>query len=197
MSDSVASWIFQSVTYVNWIKQCPRMFWKMDEQKHCSPFHCQFSCMFLLLISSVGCTPQKSERDTYHLRRGTKACHHLIPAICISHACLPVCDTNSLVWIWSNRWASLFTKSLPRAQNCCSINSISQHILLVLVAGTLYPSLIPSSLWWTIELELAIHYMWRSLTWSSTLLLKAATSHGNFRTTASATLLICIFNAVA
>jgi len=47
----------------------------------------------------------------------------------------------------------------PRAQKCCSIKSASQHILLVLVAGTLYPSLIPFSLSWTIELKLAIHYM--------------------------------------
>lgn len=98
------------------------------------------------------------------LRRGTETYYLLLPAVGTSQASRPVCSNTSSVWLRSNRWASLFMDLPPRALKCCSIKSTSRHILLAVVAGILPPSPIPSSLSWTIEPKLAIHYVWRSLT---------------------------------
>lgn len=58
-------------------------------------------------------------------------------------ACLSIYSNSSSIWIQSNRWISIFMNLPPRALKCCYSKSTSWHILLVLVARTLYPLLDP------------------------------------------------------
>lgn len=145
---------------------------------------------FLDFTSSFGCTEYITRLENHHFRRGREPStisSHLQPGLCSSNSLFEykVTDKHPSLWIYPKKlWSAAPLKAHPSTS--CWFGLLERP-----------PSPTPSSLSWTIELKLPIHYMWRSLTQSSTLLRKTATLYGNFRITASATLLISIFNAAA